>query len=1728
MNEIKVNKPATSRLINGKIYNLTLKNTPSIEYPDYDYKTNSKDSKNLEYIEKGLGDKNIYVFISHETGEVVEIPKNKLISAQEVSNKLGEIKINKPKVSITLSEEAQNIIKDRVISYIKEIIQEDGHTFLYYLLDEVYISDGDSNYDIVASFIIEQMIANDYELYHNGEEILLTNSNSNLVTREDIENYLEENTKLKKYLEKLTWEYYFNEIDINDLYYNCIRAVKKDMERGNWGEGEYDKRDFESIVDKELDNHDLWPDSILTYNPEFQDYLQIQFLRADKLNEMKNTQLLREYPESTISKILTKWGVDPDPKSQDSKVKAARALITRFEQIKGSIPQKLDILVIPDDIKKKDPRNIELYSLEDMIKLIKSYPENPDKIKKDAIENFVTKYQIDKPTAQSYVARFMTKKDNLKYAIENGTEDGNFTKEEVLELIPKRLLQNNLYLDPRNWQWQSFEQMLDALFPSQKQATGEEGSNEATTDADKIYDKDGIEIYQGDDVHKCISYNPVNPGTKRKKYGWCVTQIGNTNYDYYRFGDKSPTFYFVFDRSKTSEPEHAPFNDQWHAFVVQVNNDGESYVVTGADNRGDMRAESWESISKIVSADTWNKIKNLKQYFKPIPLSAIERGRKFASGRNLSLDEFKELSQDEKILYIQGKASKNALPNTILTILPQYKINLEGRSTTLANVAIDSGQTFPYSILKDNEALAKRYAIFRFRHTNYGSTPIPLPYIKYLDEEGQKKYYKEFGKGGNEDSFLTFELIEKYFGEAVTKQYVNSQLKHLGFLPPEAINYIDNPKLKTLFKAVSKLYEPWKYGKYTNVSDEELANATSQPPQDVTPLPIDVKQWAKLTPEERKIIIELTEKYNGNSDYVELMYASPFIIKDKGQTLILLPEPSSEGDYQKWVLVNDQDKVIKRNISGDSTLDGDEINSGYNNAVSEDFKRVYDIKDLDIIESDSKSLDEIKVNRPSSNYKLKFPDIKTVDMDNDDEIFNIIETIAKLNPKIPQQYFEAGSVYDDVTDWEGNRVNGPVVPFKVFLESYFYWLGRNLVYDLNSDNENIYDIDYDNNEVKRFAKAAADGTWLMIPGISDFKNLNYIKEIKDGNDLWELIKPEFEKIILGDLDEIKVNKPGSRTWDFTKYIPNFNPNKIKEGDIFILPNNNDTTPYRLKIERIINKTYWFVDGEFVVKLSNLINWNKENKKSLNEIKINKPGRNLQVIVDNNFEGENFPHFFFPLDITLAGKRYNSNIELSEYFVPSKDYVSIVYELDNKAYEIIMEYLKEKRIPFKIYNENNNSIIDGNDFNYPATPHGMAGLNIIVNKRYFIVPKEYQEEFNKHDELDEIKVNKPGSKTWDFTKYIPGLVVKKIKAGDIIIMPSTNPVTPHGKLKVKSINDWDDTISFDDGGFLYLYDLVKKNIQNKPDLDEIKVNKPGDLSIPINLERILNKIPNEKYFQKLEDYEGEERWDDDELMDILYEPFFDEYLKGKPGIEEDNYWDWRDEEREKSDSDYGPLDSLVLDKLWSIVGDYRNQQEDLDEIKVNKPGILTLTPGEKYWVLNSWAKWELLEFIDEYSNRLSFKTDSGNMSVGKIALKQHKIRPENNPPKVNEIKINKPGRGKLEVKVNDRPDINRVFYSFEIDNGDFFSLHSSYFSNDYVSVYLSEDDIYADLLHEDIINYLNKNKIPFAISNEDNDSIIDGDKFEIPEDPEDMFNRDILINKKDCKVPKEYQENFYKL
>jgi hypothetical protein len=653
-----------------------------------------------------------------------------------------------------------------------------------------------------------------------------------------------------------------------------------------------------------------------------------------------NHPLIKEYSEKTITTTIERWKA-ADPKTDEN---IAKQLIQRFDQIKSGLSQKLDIVVLPDELKKgNNYLNIDKYSYNDMVNLIRSLPEKEEKIKKDAVKRFIEKFQIDRNTAQSYVARFIDNRKKLKFGTKEGLEDEGFTKEEVLNYIPKRLQQQDAFFDPRNWDWASFEQMLDAIFPSQKQA-GEEGENLASTDADKIYDKNGIEIYKGDDVRKCIEYNPKSDTTGRKKYGWCVTQTNNTNYDFYRFGGgklQSPTFYFVFDRSKSSSPEHAPFDDQWHAFVIQVEFDQSKYVVTGADNRGDIltdESKGWEGVANIVPADTWNKIKGLKDYFKPINLSAVERGRKFASGKNLSVDEFKELSEDEKILYIQGKASKNQIPPDTLKILPQYKINLEGRSTTLANIAMDAGQKFPYSALKDNEALAKRYAVVSSRY--YPNDPLPLPFIKYLDEDAKEKYLVKY------DENLTFEYLEKFFGDKIAEEYANKQAKKLDFLPSAAIKYIKDPKLKQLYNTYLKLFSAWKFSEATNISDEELGNLQTMPEQSVSPIPVDQKQWSDFTDSERKLIVDLAEKFNKNTDYITLIYALPYIVKDGDKKYALVPKDNSTDYYDTWVLMDMQGKVVKDNISGNIELIPNRSLDSIIPDDDTDYNRIYDIKNL--------------------------------------------------------------------------------------------------------------------------------------------------------------------------------------------------------------------------------------------------------------------------------------------------------------------------------------------------------------------------------------------------------------------------------------------------------------------------------------------------------------------------------------------------------------------------------------------------------------------------------------------------------------------------------------------------------------------------------------------------------------------------------------------------------------
>lgn len=677
-----------------------------------------------------------------------------------------------------------------------------------------------------------------------------------------------------------------------------------------------------------------------------------EMLRPLFLKEIKT--LLKEYSEKFISDTIDRWKQeDPDINSD-----IAKRLITRFDQIKSGLSSKLNVVALDDELKKNNNYlNLDKYSYSDLVKLIKSIPEKEKNVKKQAINRFVDRFEVDKPTASSYVARFLANRDKIKFGLKDGIPELGLSPEDIKNSIPNYLQGGEKYYDPRNWKWEEFEQTLDGLFPSQKTVDDTTDNNSATAKGDKIYDKDGFEIWKGDDVNKCIEYNPTNPETKRKKYGWCVTQPGNTNYDYYRFKENRPTFYFVFDRTQSDKKDEKNYNfaNPWHAFVLQVNKDGKTYVVTAADNRGDKPVDSWENIptKTNMNPETWAKLQPLKDYFKPIALSSVEKGRLFASGKNLNLEEFKELNMNDKILYIQGKASKNMIGDDILEVLPQFpKIKVDGRSTTLANIAIDSGQKFPYYILKDREKLAERYAIFRARHTDYGEDPIALPYLKYLDDETQIQYMEKFDKN------LSYEFVKNYLGEKAFSKYVEKEAKNLNFLPKDATQYIENKELKKLYTLLNKLNSNWKYSK-GHLSNEELEKTTTPPTPNVQPRYLTYNQFKDLSPNERNIVLELIKKYNNKEKYAHLLYTLPLIIKyDGGEEAFFLPDkPQGAGDRpfysNSWVAVRPSDmKIIERFIEKDPDS---EERWNYNSEVG-------DLELLSGVSSLNKYLDKSKIN----------------------------------------------------------------------------------------------------------------------------------------------------------------------------------------------------------------------------------------------------------------------------------------------------------------------------------------------------------------------------------------------------------------------------------------------------------------------------------------------------------------------------------------------------------------------------------------------------------------------------------------------------------------------------------------------------------------------------------------------------------------------------------------------
>jgi hypothetical protein len=123
--------------------------------------------------------------------------------------------------------------------------------------------------------------------------------------------------------------------------------------------------------------------------------------------------------------------------------------------------------------------------------------------------------------------------------------------------------------------------------------------------------------------------------------------------------------------------------------------------------------------------------------------------------------------------------------------------------------------------------------------------------------------------------------------------------------------------------------------------------------------------------------------------------------------------------------------------------------------------------------------------------------------------------------------------------------------------------------------------------------------------------------------------------------------------------------------------------------------------------------------------------------------------------------------------------------------------------------------------------------------------------------------------------------------------------------------------------------------------EDKIEEGEDLSSPEAFQKFIDQIPNEKYFyigdeeagwafnkEELPESYNWEAFDDEmdgDLVDYFYDDVFNNELKGKPGIEGENFNEFQDKDAEKDNVEYGYIGrrtTMLVDKIRDIITAYK--------------------------------------------------------------------------------------------------------------------------------------------------------------------------------------------------------------
>jgi hypothetical protein len=202
------------------------------------------------------------------------------------------------------------------------------------------------------------------------------------------------------------------------------------------------------------------------------------------------------------------------------------------------------------------------------------------------------------------------------------------------------------------------------------------------------------------------------------------------------------------------------------------------------------------------------------------------------------------------------------------------------------------------------------------------------------------------------------------------------------------------------------------------------------------------------------------------------------------------------------------------------------------------------------------------------------------------------------------------------------------------------------------------------------------------------------------------------------LSELNINKP-VRTWDFSKYIPNFDPYKMKVGDKIINYTNMFPVLYFVEFEQPNQRHHevWFLlsrlENDLIhpikqgvtVSIENLVKANNENK-YLNELQISQPTINIDGQYGDITIITNGP---------LAGKEVELLMtdEGDEYKLIFSDMNKDHIGLDLHDYAIFTRWLKAQRIKFTAKAWEIGSYLEPDDM----SDDSIDGIDVFIPEQY---------------------------------------------------------------------------------------------------------------------------------------------------------------------------------------------------------------------------------------------------------------------------------------------------------------------------------------------------------------------------------------------------------------------------